>query len=185
MDHHPIHPSDQQGQTIDAISVYLERTDGRLNQGSWGKECGWTLEVAGHAMLIVRTTTTATLESCASSAVILERTILSGIQQHDWTDAIGKILGFTRSKRNTKEHTSLLQIENVQTTEDTAFYLGKRVAYVYKAKREVNGSRVRVIWGKVTRSHGNSGVVRAKFRSNLPPKSFGAGIRIMLYPSRV
>ncbi|KAJ3249209.1 hypothetical protein HDU78_005349 [Chytriomyces hyalinus] len=99
--------------------------------------------------------------------------------------AKGKILGFTRSKRNTKEHTSLLQIENVQTTEDTAFYLGKRVAYVYKAKREVNGSRVRVIWGKVTRSHGNSGVVRAKFRSNLPPKSFGAGIRIMLYPSRV
>ncbi|KAJ3210547.1 60S ribosomal protein L35a-1 [Dinochytrium kinnereticum] len=99
--------------------------------------------------------------------------------------AKGRVLGFRRSKRNTKEHTSLLQIENVNTTEDSTFYHGKRVAYVYRAKREVNGSRVRCIWGKVTRSHGNGGVVRAKFRSNLPPKAFGAGVRIMLYPSRV
>ncbi|KAI8852601.1 ribosomal protein L35Ae-domain-containing protein [Chytridium lagenaria] len=80
--------------------------------------------------------------------------------------AKGRVLGFRRSKRNTKEHTSLLQVEN-------------RVAYVYRAKKEVNGSRVRAIWGKVTRTHGNNGVVRAKFRSNLPPKAFGAAIRIV------
>ncbi|KAJ8326429.1 hypothetical protein BDV3_005951 [Batrachochytrium dendrobatidis] len=99
--------------------------------------------------------------------------------------AKGRVLGFRRSQRNTKEHTSLLQIEGVQATKDTDFYLGKRVAYVYRAKRAIDGNKMRTIWGRITRSHGNSGVVRAKFASNLPPESFGSAIRVMLFPSRV
>lgn len=61
----------------------------------------------------------------------------------------------------------------------------QRVAYVYKAKREINGSRVRVIWGRISRPHGNSGVAKAKFATNLPAKVFGASVRIMLFPSTI
>ncbi|CCM00734.1 uncharacterized protein FIBRA_02774 [Fibroporia radiculosa] len=97
----------------------------------------------------------------------------------------GRVLGHKRAKRNTRPNTSLIQIEGVATKEDAQFYLGKRVAYVYRAKREIQGSKVRVIWGRVTRPHGNSGVVKSKFRSNLPPHVFGASVRVMLYPSTI
>ncbi|KAK1234260.1 60S ribosomal protein L33B [Marasmius sp. AFHP31] len=97
----------------------------------------------------------------------------------------GRVLGHKRGKRNTRPNTSLLQIEGVATKEDAQFYLGKRVAFVYKAKREIQGSKVRVIWGRVTRPHGSSGVVKSKFRSNLPPRAFGASVRVMLYPSTI
>lgn len=67
---------------------------------------------------------------------------------------------------------SLIQIEGVNDTKAAklvyaitlasikskvlySFYLGKKVAFVYRAQREVRGTKIRVIWGKVTRPHGS------------------------------
>merc|ERR1712142_643715 len=68
----------------------------------------------------------------------------------------GVFMGYKRGLRNQQENTSLLRIEGVQTKKDTEFYLGNRV-----------------VWGKVTRAHGSTGAVRAKFRHNLPAKAIG------------
>ena len=65
------------------------------------------------------------------------------------------------------------------------FYLGKKLCYVYKAKTKKKGTVYRTSWGKVTRAHGTRGVVRAKFKNNLPPSSMGGKIRCMLYPSNI
>lgn len=32
--------------------------------------------------------------------------------------------------------------------------MGKKIAYVYRASREIRGTKLRVMWGKVTRPHG-------------------------------
>ncbi|GAA5843451.1 hypothetical protein JCM11251_001412 [Rhodosporidiobolus azoricus] len=97
--------------------------------------------------------------------------------------AKGRVTGQQRGKRNVRTNTNLVQIEGVANQQEAQFYLGKRVAYVYTAQKEIAGSKVRIIWGKVTRPHGANGMVRAKFRQNLPPKAFGHSVRIMLYPS--
>lgn len=91
----------------------------------------------------------------------------------------GRVLGYERGKHTQNPNYSLIKLEGVQNTEDAKFYLGKRVAFVYRAKRVKDGSKIRVIWGRIARTHGNSGVVKARFRSNLPPKSFGATVRVV------
>lgn len=57
-------------------------------------------------------------------------------------------------KRNTNPNTSLIKIEGVEDQKAANFYIGKRIAYVYRGKREIRGTKIRVIWGKVTRPHG-------------------------------
>merc|ERR1711921_54668 len=84
--------------------------------------------------------------------------------------AKGVFHGYKRGLRNQHERTSLLKIEKCKRKTSTP-HGGK--------------SNIRTIWGKVIRSHGNSGMVRAKFRKNMPSNAMGKRVRVMMYPSRI
>lgn len=58
--------------------------------------------------------------------------------------------------------------------EDNHFDCDKRVAYIYRATTSKKGTNWRVVWGKITQPHGSNSTVRGKFRTNIPPRAFGA-----------
>jgi large subunit ribosomal protein L35Ae len=93
----------------------------------------------------------------------------------------GAILGYKRGLRNQYTTQNLIKIKGCDDKKDVDFYLGKKVAFVTKVK----GGTFKVNWGKVCRPHGSNGVVRCRFRRNLPPQAIGGRVRVMLYPSRV
>lgn len=80
----------------------------------------------------------------------------------------------------------MFQIDGCRRQKHGRFYVGKRCVYVYKAKTRKcvpqhpeRKTRIRAIWGKVTRIHGNTGNVRARFRRNLPGHAMGQRVRIV------
>jgi large subunit ribosomal protein L35Ae len=91
---------------------------------------------------------------------------------------------FRRTKDHQQENQVLIMIKNCSDLDGAKFYLGKRVAYVYKVKTISSNTRYRVRWGTIMSTHGHAGMVRVKFTKNLTGCARGANMRVMLYPNR-
>ena len=79
---------------------------------------------------------------------------------------------------------TILSLEGVNDRSAAQYYFGKRVAYIYKTHSGKAENRFRTIWGRISRSHGNSGAVLARFSTNLPARAIGSTLRVMLFPQR-
>jgi len=100
----------------------------------------------------------------------------------------GVVLGYKRGRISQHPSRSLVKVEDVKSKVDAKYYLGHRVLYIYRAAKKIDprtGKReLRVIAGKITRPHGNNGVVQVNFKPNLPARAFGKRCRVMLWPHR-
>eukprot|EP01012_Entosiphon_sulcatum_P044817 TRINITY_DN59657_c0_g1_i1.p1 TRINITY_DN59657_c0_g1~~TRINITY_DN59657_c0_g1_i1.p1 ORF type:complete len:150 (+),score=24.32 TRINITY_DN59657_c0_g1_i1:27-476(+) len=107
----------------------------------------------------------------------------------------GRVVSFKRTHKSVDPHTIILKIDGVLDKTHVPFYLGKRVAYVYRAAKKTASAtedgkktskrETRKIWGKITRAHGRKGMVKATFSPNLPAKAFGRSVRVHLFPSHI
>jgi large subunit ribosomal protein L35Ae len=91
---------------------------------------------------------------------------------------------FRRSRTHQWENQALVEIQNCKSKADAKWYMGKRVAYVFKVKNIANNTRYRVQWGTIMNTHGAAGMVRVKFLKNITGCAIGANVRVMLYPNK-
>ncbi len=95
-----------------------------------------------------------------------------------------KFLGFRRSREVQRPGQALLKLEGVNDVHSAQHYFGKRVVYIYKGSKSEQGTKFRTIWGRISKAHGEKGVVIARFSPNLPARAMGSTLRVMLYPNR-
>ncbi|KAI5171374.1 large subunit ribosomal protein L35Ae [Nematocida sp. LUAm3] len=91
-------------------------------------------------------------------------------------------ISYKRSQRKVYPRYALLRIENVTTKEQADKYLGRGVEmYIPKTKVQPSGYKERVVMGYISRTHGNSGVLRARFEKNLSASYLGTQVYVKLY----
>lgn len=82
-----------------------------------------------------------------------------------------RVINYRGGKRTQKTNQFILQPEKSNSKEDAAKLLGKKVEWTTSSGKK--------LVGEVTRVHGNSGAVVARFEKGLPGQALGTEIEIL------
>ncbi len=80
----------------------------------------------------------------------------------------GVVISYRRGKHLQHPNQVILLFDEIKTRPGAAALVGKKVKWIAENERE--------FLGKVLGAHGNSGAVRAKFRTNLPGQAIGTPV---------
>ena len=81
------------------------------------------------------------------------------------------ILSFRRGRHTQVNNQFLLEAEGLDSSGKAAQLIGRRVLWKSPAKKE--------IFGKITDTHGNKGILRARFSRGLPGTALGTKVEIL------
>lgn len=81
------------------------------------------------------------------------------------------ILSYRRGVHTMHGNQILIEMEGVDSKELASRYIGKRVVWTSPAKKQ--------IFGKITKTHGNNGVVRVRFPKGLPGTAISTKVEII------
>lgn len=82
-----------------------------------------------------------------------------------------RIVSFRRGRHNFRPNQLLLEVEGFDSRARASSLIGKRVVWASPARK--------LIHGKVTATHGNNGVIRARFQKGLPGEAIGKDAEIL------
>ncbi len=82
----------------------------------------------------------------------------------------GVVTSYRRGKHKQHPNQVILVFDGIESKAEAATLVGRKVKWVSENERE--------FLGKVLGVHGNSGAVRAKFRTNLPGQAIGTPLHI-------
>ena len=83
------------------------------------------------------------------------------------------ILSFRRGRHTQRTNQFLLEIKGVDTRAKASVCIGKRVVWTSPGKLK------KKIYGKITTTHGNNGVMRARFSRGLPGTAIGTKVELV------
>ena len=83
----------------------------------------------------------------------------------------GIVVSYRRGKHLQHPNQVILLFDSIKTRADASALVSRKVKWTSPGERE--------FLGKVLGAHGNSGAVRAKFRTNLPGQAIGTPVFLM------
>jgi len=81
-----------------------------------------------------------------------------------------KIVSYRKGRHTQTDNQMILSIPGVSTKEDAGKYVGKTVTFATTSGKLING--------KISAVHGNSGAVRAHFERGMPGQSLSSSVKI-------
>ncbi|MBD3405851.1 MAG: 50S ribosomal protein L35ae [Candidatus Lokiarchaeota archaeon] len=83
----------------------------------------------------------------------------------------GVVVSYRRGKHLQHTNQVILKFDNIESRNEAASLIGQKIKWTSSVGKET--------LGKVLNVHGNSGAVRAKFRTNLPGQAIGTPVHII------